>query len=191
MSEFSRRGFLAAAAVGAASIAGLPAAAATFNTTRIVRDESRLLGILERTPYVSEGSGTPLYVLMSERCPFCKAMWRDHRSVRSNVEFRWIPGAYGGDDMNQAAQVMQTRHLDDFDRFMSRTLPAGDMHADSGKIATYNNMIMSLNAIHQITAMNGGRTGTPMQFWTKNGATTLSNGYGPDGFKALMDYLSA
>lgn len=191
MSEFSRRGFLAAATAGAASIAGLPAAAATFSSTKILRDEAKLLGILERAPYVSEGSGTPLYVLMSERCVFCKAMWRDRRSVRSSVEFRWIPGAYGADDMNQAAQVMQTRRLDDFDRFMSRTLPAGDMHADSGKIAAYNNMIMSLNTIHQIVASNGGRSGTPMQFWTKNGATALSNGYGPDGFKALMDYLSA
>jgi hypothetical protein len=191
MSEFSRRSFLTAATAGAVSIAGLPAAAATFNSTKILRDEAKLLGILERAPYISEGSGTPLYVLMSERCPVCKAMWRDHRSVRSNVEFRWIPGAYGTDDMNQAAQVMQSRRLDDFERFMSRTLPAADMHAESGKIAAYNNMIMSLNAIHQIATMNGGKTGTPMAFWTKDGATSLYSGYGPDSFKALLNYLSA
>ncbi len=82
--------------------------------TRVVNESDRLLQVLESIPYVAEGRGIPVYVLMSQTCPFCKALWRDHGKVKASIQFRWIPLPYTKDDRDQLAHVLKSRSAQDF-----------------------------------------------------------------------------
>jgi hypothetical protein len=193
----SRRRFLASSLAATAAGAGLAGAVPTAaladgnGILRIAQGGDRLLQAIDGMPWIAEGNGVPVYVLMSQNCAFCKALWQDHQSALASIEFRWIPGPYGTDNVNQTTQVMKTRRLADFAMYMAKTLPASDARQDDQKVALYNAAIKAVNTIYPILTANGGRTGTPRMIWAYNGVAETAGGFTPEILPQLVRHLSA
>lgn len=178
-------------------VSGLPGVFATSGIgseeqfTRVVNESDRLLQALESIPYVAEGRGIPVYVLMSQTCPFCKALWRDHGKVKASIQFRWIPLPYTKDDKDQLAHVLKSRSAQDFGSYMTKSLRADDLQQDSEKVELYSRIIKEGQIVRQILSENGQHFGTPMFVWEKNGVLESLGGYDDESFRALVRHLSA
>jgi hypothetical protein len=187
-----RRMICAGFALAGASVHGVaPAAAETGGLPNILaHDGERLMKILASLPYVAEGSGLPVYVLMSQTCPYCKALWKIHKTEEAKIQLRWIPAPVGQDNIDQIAHVLKTRKLTDFEQYMARTLPAGNMQQDGAKVKAFNNLVDMVTIIYQLIRKNGLRTGTPNIFWEKAGVVENISGFSESEFRAMVRRLS-
>lgn len=185
---------LGGAALGAAGLAGVlsaEASAAGLPFRKISRDGDRLMEILDAAPYVREGHGPVAYVLVSQTCPFCAALWRDHREAEKRIEFRWLPLPYTQDDRDQIAQVIKSRSVDDFRLYMARSLRAAPLQEDSAKVRLYNELIRDATIARNIIRENGCQFGTPVWLWRRDEGTEYFGGYSREQLPAIMRRLAA
>lgn len=184
-------GGAALGAIGLSGILGAEAAAAGVPFKKLTRDGDRLMQILDSAPYVREGHGPVAYVLVSQTCPFCAALWRDHREAEKRIEFRWLPLPYTQDDRNQIAQVIKSRSVDDFRLYMARSLRAPNLQGDSTKVRLYNELIRDATVARNIIRENGCQFGTPVWLWRNDGGAEYFGGYSKEQLPAIMRRLAA
>lgn len=159
--------------------------------TAITRGSDRLLNLLETQPYVSEGNGKPLFIIMSQSCPYCLALRMEQPRPPQGVEFRWLPGPYSGGNNDQMVEVRIRRDVPTFNAYMTRQLSAPPLTSRSGGIDIYNQSVVSLKEIVSIIAQNNGVRGTPAMIWLKNGTVYQSMGYTKEIFNRVVRHMKA
>jgi uncharacterized repeat protein (TIGR03803 family) len=160
------------------------------NQGQITTDADEAKTILAGGRFTADGSGPPIYVFMSQNCPFSKAFFKD-RARFTGVQFRYYPFIATIDNQNQSVQVLMSRSLPEFSSYMDKTLrvPA---QPDPARDQALKDLVTARNRLEQIMAENGlYRITTPSWFFIgSEGSLWWTRGYAyPDPVDKIIAYL--
>ena len=159
--------------------------------TQIRQGADQLMTILNNQPYVVEGAGAPLYIVMSHTCGFCEALRLEQPKAIPGVEFRWLPGPYSGGSRDQLVEVLLRRDVPTFNAYMRRQLAAQPLTSRTGGVDAYNRSVVFLTEYVKITMANGGTRGTPSMVWVKQNNVFYSMGYTKELFGQVIRHIKA
>ncbi len=146
----------------------------------------QFLTLLESLPYVSEGTGPVLFTFEYSECPYCQAMYRDHRADDAGLEFRRVFVPVSERSAAEAAAMGKSRNIEDFHAFMTGRKRAPTVfNRDSASVAAYNAIIGGTDGIELILKQNGWpRRGLvfPQFIWVENGRVFTGAGYEKSNF---------
>lgn len=125
--SLSRRSFIAqsAATVTGAALLTTPfvAEAAPVRTFQVTGATAKAaLDILTGLPYVSIGTGFPVYVMTSARCAICQGMYRQYPAEVAPLELRYVAIPFTLDESGELVRVWQSRSRSLFDAYLQHRL---------------------------------------------------------------------
>lgn len=138
-----------------------------------------MIGILEKLPYVKEGSGPIMFTFEFSECPYCQGMYRDYGNT-TGLEHRRVFVPVSDRSAKEAAAMGKSRSIDDYHAFMTGRKRAPAFETDQASIDAYNSILDGVNAIEGILKQNGWtRQGLvyPQYVWVEKGKVFTSGGY--------------
>jgi hypothetical protein len=174
--------------VGLASIA--PAVAEDYPRTQMRVRSTELLTTLEKMPWASEGSGTPVYVFEFSECPYCQKFNQDHSAAIPGIEMRHMFYAVSQRSANETAALAKSRDIADYRAFMVGRKRAPAYDSTDASIDAFNAIQVEIgDVIMPVLKANGWSNKSlvsPMFFYVENGKLWAQGGYETGAFDRFV-----
>lgn len=144
-----------------------------------------MIGVLEKLPYVKEGSGPIMFTFEFSECPYCQGMYRDYKAEMTGLEHRRVFVPVSDRSAKEAAAMGKSRSIQDYHAFMTGRKQAPVFNQDQASIDAYNSILDGVKAVEGILQQNQWpRQGLvfPQFIWVENGKVFTSAGYEKSDF---------